>query len=325
MSKIVEFIILGGIGLAISLLKKQVFKGVSMPHLTVGYENSTEIKLYYNDIGSGEPLIFIHGYPFSAQAWEKEISYFVEKGFRVISYDRRGFGYSSKPSLGYDWDTFAEDLNQLISGLDLNDVTLIGHSMGTGEITRYLSKYGSRRILRSVLVSPIPPYLLKTEDNPEGVEQEVFNEFKKSVKEDRYSFIADFIEKFYGLGKILGGASLSQEKISSDFQIAAMSSPIAMYKCIDTWTENLNWDLKGFDEVPTLIIQGDADKILPLEVTGKILADKIEARLRVLNGGSHGIPWTHSEEICECIEDFIKETDQFFERQNTVLEYSGIQ
>lgn len=283
-----------------------------MPYVTVGNENTGDIKIHYRDHGVGETILMIHGYPFSGTAWEKEELFFLEQGYRVITYDRRGFGLSSRPSSGYTWDTFAEDLDIIINHLDLEEITLVGHSMGTGEITRYLSRFGHSKVTRAVLISPIPPYLLKTEDNLKGVEKRVFEEFKELIRKDRYAFITTFLDNFYSLGKVFNGSAVSKEKLTADLNLASIASPIAMLDCVDTWTDDFRWDLRGFESVPTLIIQGDNDKILPIEVTGHELANKINARIKIIPGGSHGIPWTHAQEINDSILDFILETEGRF-------------
>ncbi|HXH74240.1 MAG TPA: alpha/beta hydrolase [Bacteriovoracaceae bacterium] len=269
-----------------------------MPFINVGQENSTEIELYYEDHGQGDPMVLIHGYPFSGLAWEKQVSYFLEKGFRVITYDRRGFGQSSKTATGYDYDTFAKDLDAIMTELDLGDVTLVGHSMGTGEVTRYISQYGSERVKCGVLISPIPPFLLN------GVDKEVFRGFKAAIVKDRYEFITEFLNNFYNLGKL--NFSVSDEKLRADFILASSSSPIAFYKCVDTWTTDFRDDLTHID-IPMLVIHGDKDKILPFDYTAKLLPDLIDADLRVIKGGSHGIPWTHADEISRMILEFISQ------------------
>ena len=278
-----------------------------MPFVTVGQENSQDIKLHFEDHGSGEVILMIHGYPFSGSAWEKEEAFLLNEGFRVITYDRRGFGMSSRPSTGYDYDTFASDLDSLLTHLDLHDVTLVGHSMGTGEIARYLATFGSDRISRAVFVAPIPPFILKTDDNSNGVEQSVFDEFKKAIEVDRYAFITDFLKKFYNTSKILG-KPLSDEKLRADFNLASISSPTAFLKCVDTWTTDFRDDLPKID-VPCLVIQGDADEILPFELTGKLLSEKLDCDLKVIPGGSHGIPWTHADMINEEILSFMRQGD----------------
>jgi len=279
-----------------------------MPYLTIDQENSHDIKLHYQDHGEGEALLFIHGYPFSGVAWEKQEAFFLKEGYRVITYDRRGFGLSSQPSTGYDWDTFAQDLDKLLTHLDLSSVTLIGHSMGSGEITRYASTFGLSRVSRVIYVSPIPPFVLKTEDNSDGVDKEVFEGFKSAIKSDRYAFISEFLKNFYSVDKLTGNSNISDEKLWADFQLASLSSPLAFYHCVDTWTSDFREDLYSLMDVPSLVIHGDDDKILPYEITGKRLAEKINAELKTIKNGSHGIPWTHGEEICEMIQDFIQKT-----------------
>ncbi len=274
-----------------------------MPFVTVGQENSQDIKIHFEDHGAGEIILMIHGYPFSGTAWEKEEAVLLNEGYRVITYDRRGFGLSSRPSAGYDYDTFASDLNALLTELDLRDVTLVGHSMGTGEIARYLSNFGSDRISRAVFVAPIPPFILKTADNEDGVGQEVFEGFKKAIETDRYSFVTDFLKKFYNTSKLLG-KPLSDEKIRADFNLASSSSPIAFLKCVDTWLTDFRDDLPKIT-IPCHVIQGDADEILPFDITGKLLAEKLNCSLKVIPGGSHGIPWTHADIITEEILSFM--------------------
>lgn len=273
-----------------------------MPFITVGIENSSEIQLYYEDQGKGDTLVFIHGYPSSGKAWEKQLSYFVEQGYRVITYDRRGFGLSSKTSLGYDFNTFTRDLHFLMTALDLEDVTLVGHSMGTGEVTRYLAEHGPERIRCGVFISPLAPYLLKTADNKTGVDQKVFNGFKAAIEKDRYEFITEFLKNFYNLGVL--AHDVSDEKLDADFALAASSSPIAFLKCVDTWTTDFRADLKKI-EVPILVIHGDRDNILPFGATAKLLPELINAELKVIMGGSHGILWTHAEDINQMVQEFM--------------------
>lgn len=273
-----------------------------MGFVTVDQENSTDIQIYYEDQGTGDPIVLIHGYPFSGTAWEKQVPFLLDKGFRVITYDRRGFGRSSRPGKGYDYDTFASDLNELMTTLDLRNAVLVGHSMGTGEVTRFISRYGQERVRGGILVSPIPPFLLKTPDNPRGIEQKVFDGFIEAIEEDRYSFMNDFLEKFYNLGPVKG--KVSEEKLRADFNLGVSSSPIAFRRCVDTWLTDFRPDLTRLT-LPILVIQGDADKILPIEVTGKLIPGIVDsAKLRIITGGSHGIPWTHAEEVTSSILDF---------------------
>lgn len=286
-----------------------------MAHIKVGNENSTQINLYYTDHGKGRPFVLIHGYPFSGMAWEKIENRLLEENCRVICYDRRGFGMSSRPSEGYDYDTFASDLNILLNELNLQDVTLVGHSMGSGEVTRYLSKFGSERIANAVFVSPIPPFLLQTGDNPDGLKQDIFEDLKSQVRKDRYAFITEFLKNFYNLGLI--GKPVSDEKLRADFTLASISSPIGMLNCIDTWLTDFRHDLPKI-KVPNLIIQGDSDKILPLEKTGQPMAAQINAKLHVIKDGSHGIPWTHADEIAKLIIEFSAETMKDFRKTEQI-------
>ncbi len=275
-----------------------------MPFLNVGQENSGDIDLYYQDMGKGDPIIMIHGYPFSGLAWEKQVSYFLEKGFRVITYDRRGFGLSSKPAIGYDYETFAHDLNAFIVGMELENVTLVGHSMGTGEVTRYISRFGSEHVKCAVLVSPLQPFLLKTSDNQSGVEQKVFDGFKEAIVKDRYAFITQFLKNFYNLGILT--TNVSEEKLRADFTLAASSSPIAFLKCVDTWLTDFRKDLPKLKEVPMLVIHGDKDQIIPFDSSAKLLPDLIGCELKVIEGGSHGIAWTHADMLSKMIFDFME-------------------
>ncbi len=277
-----------------------------MPFIKVGQENSGDIELFYEDFGTGDPLVMIHGYPFSGLAWEKQISFFLDKGFRVITYDRRGFGLSSKPSVGYDYDTFTKDLNFLMTELDLHDVTLVGHSMGTGEVTRYISQFGTDRVKCGVLVSPLQPFLLKTADNQTGVEQKVFDGMKEAIVKDRYAFIPQFLKNFYNLGILT--TNLSEEKLAADFALAASSSPIAFYKCVDTWITDFRKDLPKLKNIPMLVIHGDKDQVLPIDSTAKLLPDLIGCELKIIEGGPHGIPWTHADMLSEMIYEFVSAT-----------------
>lgn len=289
-----------------------------MPFITVAQENAKDINLHYHDHGEGEILVMIHGYPFSGMAWEKQEAFFLKKGYRVITYDRRGFGQSSRPSIGYDYDTFAKDLNTLLNRLDLNNVTLIGHSMGTGEITRYLSSYGRNRVKKAVFISPIPPFLLKTNDNKDGIDQKIFDDIKNAIKKDRYAFMAEFLDNFYNLD-MTRGILLSEEKLSVDFHLGSSSSPFGFFECVDAWLTDFRGDLAKID-VPSLIIQGDSDRILPFETTGKLLAEKINAKLEIIPDGSHGIPWTHAEKISQIIFEFLQlEKDESLEVENPLL------
>ncbi|MFA6017179.1 MAG: alpha/beta hydrolase [Patescibacteria group bacterium] len=267
-----------------------------MNYINVGKENSNNIDLYFEDRGLGKPVVLIHGFPLSGAAWEKEVAALIKAGYRTITYDRRGFGKSSQPKTGYDYDTFAADLNTLMTKLDLKDVVLVGHSMGTGEIARYLSAYGSKRVKKAVFIAPIPPFILKTENNSEGIDQSVFDAIMKSIKVNQLNYLAKFFSDFYNLDVNLDKL-VSKEVVRSNMDIAAHASPTAILSCIPTWLTDFRKDLPKIN-IPALIIQGDADRILPLPITGKRLHEKINgSKLVVIKNGPHGIPWTHAEKI----------------------------
>lgn len=267
-----------------------------MSLLTVGKENSTEIQLYYEDHGSGEPVILIHGYPLSGTSWEKQSSVLLDAGYRVITYDRRGFGKSSQPTGGYDYDTFAEDLHKLISHLRLRNFALVGFSMGGGEVVRYMGRYGSQEVSKAVIIGGVPPYLLKTADNPEGVDGAVFAGIKKAIVADRYAFFSEFFKNFYNAEMFLG-TRVSAQAIQASWNIAAAASPAATLACVDTWHEDFQQDMVKVD-VPTLVIHGDSDRIVPFAAAGKRTANIINgARLVTIKDGPHCILWTHAEQV----------------------------
>jgi non-heme chloroperoxidase len=275
-----------------------------MPYVKVGEENSGHIKLHYEDYGAGDPIVLIHGYPLSGRAWDRQVPVLLDAGHRVITYDRRGFGDSSRPSTGYDYDTFASDLKVLIEELDLHDVILVGHSMGTGEVTRYIGKFGSDRIARGVLVSPIPPFLLETDDNPEGLPGSLFEGFVQSAKDDTPAWMKGFLDNFYNMDQY-AGKLVSPEAFATSLDIALGASAIAAIACIPTWETDFRDDLAKID-VPLLVIQGDADRILPFEKTGKRVPDVVDdCELVVIDGGPHAIAWTHSDQVNDALLQFI--------------------
>lgn len=267
-----------------------------MNYITVGKENSCNIGIYYEDYGTGKPVVLIHGWPLSGASWEKQVPVLLASGRRVISYDRRGFGNSSKPTSGYDYDTFAEDLNKIILTLDLHNVMLVGFSMGGGEIARYLGKYGSKRVERVVFLSSVPPFLLKTPDNPSGVDKSVFDGIMKAISVDRLAFLSKFFSDFYNVD-ILEGKRVSKQVVQFSWNVAAGASPKGTFDCVSAWLTDFRKDLARID-VPTLIIQGDADRILPIDATGRRLHEAIKGSQYVeIKDGPHGIIWTHSEEV----------------------------
>jgi non-heme chloroperoxidase len=276
-----------------------------VPHITVGKENSGSIDLYYEDHGEGPPVVLIHGYPLSGRAWDKQLPVLLEAGRRVITYDRRGFGKSSQPVSGYDYDTFAADLDVLLTELNLTEVTLVGHSMGTGEVTRYLGAYGSARIARGVLISPIPPFLLQAGDNPEGLPGSLFDGFAEAAKADGPAWMKGFLDNFYNID-LLGGTLVSDQAFQASWNDATAASAAAAVACIATWGTDFRADLPKID-VPMLVIQGDADRILPFPNTGKRLPSLIsDMQLVVINGGPHAIAWTHASQVDEALLTFLK-------------------
>jgi non-heme chloroperoxidase len=275
-----------------------------MPYITVGKENSGNIDLYYEDHGSGKPVVLIHGYPLSGASWEKQVAVLLAAGNRVITYDRRGFGKSSQPTTGYNYDTFAADLHKVVTHLELHDFALVGFSMGGGEVARYLGKYGSNSVSKAVIISGVPPYLLKTDDNPEGVDGSVFEGIEKAVTADRYAFFTEFFKNFYNTDLLLG-KRVSEQAVQASWNIAAGASAAASLACVPTWHEDFRYDLSVID-VPTLVIHGDADRILPIAASGRRTAQLIKgARLVVVKEGPHCITWTHADEVNRELLEFL--------------------
>lgn len=267
-----------------------------MPHIEVGQENSGPVELYYEDHGSGRPVVLIHGYPLSGRAWDKQVPALLADGRRVITYDRRGFGKSGQPATGYDYDTFAADLNALLEKLDLREVTLVGHSMGTGEVTRYLSRYGSARIARGVLISPIPPFLLQAPDNPDGLPGSLFDGFMQQAREDTPAWMNTFLGNFYNYDTYRG-TLVSEQAFQVSWNLATSASATAAVACIPTWETDFRADLPKID-VPVLVIHGDDDRILPYEKTGKRLPGMIrDLQVVTIDGGPHAIAWTHAGQV----------------------------
>src|ERR1700740_3696765 len=275
-----------------------------MPHVTVGKENSGDIELYYEDHGSGEPIVLIHGYPLSGVSWEKQVPALLDAGYRVITYDRRGFGKSSQPTSGYNYDTFAEDLHKIVSHLKLRHFALVGFSMGGGEVARYIGKYGSKDVSKAVIVSGVPPFLLKTADNPGGVDGSVFEGIKKAVVADRYAFFTDFFKNFYNTDVNLGNR-VSEQAVQASWNVAAIASATASLACVPTWGEDFRNDVAKID-VPTLVIHGDADRIVPISAAGQRTAKLINgAELVVIKDGPHNVAWTHADEVNSALVSFL--------------------
>jgi non-heme chloroperoxidase len=267
-----------------------------MGTITVGKENSSSIDLYYEDHGSGSPVVLIHGWPLSGASWEKQTAALLAAGHRVITYDRRGFGRSSKTGTGYHYDTFAADLDAVLKTLDLTDVALVGFSMGTGEVTRYLGKFGSARVRKAVLIGTLGPYLVKAPDNPEGLDRSIFEGIKSAIRADRPTFLMEFLKNFYNYD-VTGGTLVSDRVLDDNWNVAVGASAIGTVACVDCWIEDFRGDIPKND-VPTLLLHGDADRILPPDATSRRQAKMIkDVRFVELPGGPHGVLWTHADQI----------------------------
>jgi non-heme chloroperoxidase len=277
-----------------------------MAYLKVGEENNTDIEIYYEDRGTGKPVVLIHGWPLSGASWERQTAALLAAGYRVITYDRRGFGRSTQPSTGYDYDTLARDTFELIETLDLHDATLVGFSMGGGEVARYFGKYNDNgRVTKAVFMSSVAPALRKDGDNPEGVDPAVFEGIKRGIEADRFVFLETFLKNFYNK-KLVGGTDISDAAIHASFNIASASSYQAFLNCVDAWLEDFRGDIAQI-KVPTLVIHGDSDQILPIDATGKRTAALIPgAQLHVVEGGPHGLNWTHATEVNKALLAFLK-------------------
>src|SRR6186713_2703474 len=267
-----------------------------MSTVTVGKENSTPIELYYEDHGSGSPVVLIHGWPLSGASWEKQTAALLAAGHRVITYDRRGFGRPSKAGTGYNYDTFAADLDKLLKKLALKKVDLVGFSMGSGEVTRYIGKFGAARVRKAVLIGTLGPYLVKAADNPEGVDRSVFDGIKAAIRADRPAFLMEFLRNFYNYD-ITGGKLVSERVLEDNWNVAAGASSIGTLACVDCWIEDFRKDIPK-NKVPTLILHGHADRILPPDATSRRQAKMIkDVKFVELPGGPHGVLWTHADQI----------------------------
>jgi peroxiredoxin len=273
-----------------------------MPTIQTSGPYATE--LYYYEEGQGQPVVLIHGWPLSHRMWESQITALAEAGYRVIAYDRRGFGQSGRPAGGYDYDTFAADLDELISQLNLRDVALAGFSMGGGEVARYIGRYGTARVSKAMLLGAVPPFLLKRDDNPEGVDKSVFDGMLEGVRKDRIAFLQGFFPHFYNLDK---DPQQGQDLIAFSKWQAWAASPLATQQCIVAFGEtDFRADLAKFD-IPTCIVHGDADQIVPIGVSGQRSHQMIAgSRLEVVKGAPHGFAATHAGELNALMLDFLK-------------------
>ncbi|HYD54502.1 MAG TPA: alpha/beta hydrolase [Gemmatimonadaceae bacterium] len=262
--------------------------------------------LHYLDLGQGQPVVLVHGWPLSHRMWESQIDALTAAGFRVIAYDRRGFGESGRPASGYDYDTFAADLHEVIATLDLRDVVLAGFSMGGGEVARYLGRYGSERIAKAMLLGAVPPFLLKTDDNPGGIDRAVFDGMLDAVRTDRIAFLDQFFPNFYGIDA--GGRGATRDLIPYSKWIAWAASPIATQQCILAFgTTDFRADLARID-VPTLIVHGDDDRIVPIDLSARRAHEQIAgSRLEVIPGAPHGFAATHGARLGQLMVGFLRD------------------
>ena len=275
-----------------------------MPFVTVGQENSAAIRIYYEDHGSGPPVVLVHGYALNGHSWEKQEAALLAAGHRVITYDRRGFGASSRPSIGYDFDTLAGDLHVLLSRLDLRGVVLAGFAMGTGEVTRYLAVRGQGRVRAAVLVAALLPFLLKTDDNPEGIDRSVFDDIAVCIAADRPAAMKDFMDRSYNVD-LLDGSRVSDQAWQNSFYVAISASAHAAAGCVTACLEDFRENLAAIS-IPVLVIHGDQDRVLPREATSRRLPALLKnAHSIIIAGGPHAIIWTHADEVNRALLDFM--------------------
>ncbi|MCD4535542.1 alpha/beta hydrolase [Nocardioides sp. cx-169] len=278
-----------------------------MGFITVGNENSTAIELYYEDQGAGQPVVLIHGYPLDGHSWERQARALRAAGYRVITYDRRGFGQSSKPGSGYDYDTFAADLSTLLETLDLDEVVLVGFSMGTGELARYVSRYGHQRIAKLAFLASLEPFLVATEDNPEGMPREVFEGIEAAAWQDRYAWFTRFFADFYNLEENLG-SRIGQEAVTGSWNVAVSSAPAAAYAVVSSWIEDFRGDVEAVraSGKPALILHGTADSILPIDATARRFRHLLpDAEYVEIEGAPHGLLWTHADDVNSALTSFL--------------------
>lgn len=276
-----------------------------MAMLKVGAENTTPIEIYYEDHGSGMPVVLVHGWPLNGASWEKQTIALLKAGFRVITYDRRGFGKSSQPATGYDYDTMASDLHKLIEHLDIRGAALFGFSMGGGEVARYFGKYGTSRFVKCGFFAAVTPALRKTGDNPDGVPDTVFAEVKAHLYDDRAHFLKGFLKDFYGAG-VITGTSVTDEAMHWSWVLGMEASLIGAIATVDAWGTDLREDLRKID-IPTLVLHGDDDKTVPFEHSGKRMPEFLKhCELKVIGGAPHGFLLTHAEEANVALVDFLK-------------------
>lgn len=278
-----------------------------MGYIAVGTENSTPVELYYEDQGAGQAVVLIHGYPLDGHSWERQTRELLAAGYRVVTYDRRGFGRSSKVGTGYDYDTFAADLNTLLETLDLREVVLVGFSMGTGELARYVSRYGHERVAKLAFLASLEPFLVERDDNPEGVPQKVFDGIEAAARTDRYAWFTQFFTNFYDLDENLG-VRISEEAVRGSWNVAVSSAPVAAYAVVASWVEDFRGDVDAVraSGKPALILHGTADAILPIDATARRFRRLLpDARYVEIEGAPHGLLWTHADEVNAALAEFL--------------------
>ncbi|MFJ4108403.1 alpha/beta fold hydrolase [Oerskovia enterophila] len=279
-----------------------------MGTITSGTENSTPVELYYEDHGTGQAVVLVHGYPLDGNSWERQSRVLLDAGYRVITYDRRGFGRSSKVGTGYDYDTFAADLDAVLETLDLRDVILVGFSMGTGELARYVTNHGHDRVAKLAFLASLEPFLVQRDDNPTGVPQEVFDGIAETARADRFAWFTQFYNDFYNLDENLG-ERISQEVVTASWNTATGSAPVAAYAVVPTWIEDFRDDVAAVraSGKPALILHGTADRILPIDSTGRPFhAAFPEADYVEVDGAPHGLLWTHAEDVNRALLAFVQ-------------------
>ena len=284
-----------------------------MPYVTVGRENSAAIRIYYEDHGSGSPVVLVHGYALNGHSWEKQEAALLAAGHRVITYDRRGGGASSRPSTGYDFGTLATDLHLLLSRLDLHGAVLAGFAMGTGEVARHLAEHGSERVRAAVLIAPLLPFLLKTSDNPDGIDRSVLDDIAARIAADRPAAMKDFMDRSYNVD-LLDGSRVSDQAWQNSFYVAISASAHAALRCVTACLEDFRGDLAAIS-IPVLVIHGDQDRLLPYEATSRLLPALLtNARSIIIADGPHAIIWTHADEVNRALLDFIGGLGRLFRR-----------
>jgi non-heme chloroperoxidase len=282
----------------------RVTEGDSMSFINVDRENSHDVSLYVEDHGQGEAVVLIHGWPLNGASFEKQAMALVEAGYRVITYDRRGFGLSNRPSFGYDYDTFANDLNEIIIHLGLETFSLFGFSMGGGEVARYIGKFGSDRLKAVGFLGSIAPFLLKTPENPTGVEKVVFDGIIEGLQKDRFAFLKQFFGNFFNADEFRG-KRISSEALEYNWLIGCRGALMATIQSVTAWQEDFRKDLQNLD-IPVLIVHGTEDKIVPIQSSAEVLAKMLpQAQFEKLEGAPHGFLVTHADETTEILKGFL--------------------